>query len=99
MRRILENDPWRRTSTAEGTPLDTALHRLARATFECRQTTLRVRVRHYRYGPCKRTWRQDVTRAAAPQAKASRGGLELALHGTIHSPPHVNSRSRGPGMS
>ena len=81
--RVVGDDPWCRKCGVEGVPRDTVTRRLAHEPFGHRPTTLLVRVRRYRCGHCRRTWRQDMTRAAAPRAKISRGGLEWALRGIV----------------
>ena len=53
-------------------------------TFGHRPTILLVRVRRYRCGPCRRVWRQDMSKAAEPRSKLSRGGLAWA--GTRRTP-------------
>ncbi len=58
---------------------DTVTRALAHAPFGHRPTMLLVRVRRYRCEHCRRVWRQDMTGAAEPRSKLSRGGLEWAL--------------------
>lgn len=77
--RVVEDDPGCRKCGAEGAPRDTVTRPLAHEPFGHRPTTLLVRVRRYRCAHCRRTWRQDTTRAAAPRAKISRGGIGWAL--------------------
>lgn len=81
--RLVETDPWCRNCGAAGVPRDTVTRRLAHEPFGHRPTTLLVRVRRYRCAHCRRTWRQDMTKAAAPRAKISRLGLEWALRGIV----------------
>ncbi len=81
--RVLEPDPWCRECGAEGVPRDTVIRRLAHEPFGHRPTTLMVRVRRYRCVTCRRTWRQDTSKAAAPRAKITRGGVGWALTGVV----------------
>ena len=97
--RVVEDDPWCRKCGVEGVPRDTVTHRLAHEPFGHRPTTLLVRVRRYRCGHCRRTWRQDMTRAAAPRAKISRGGLEWALRGIVIDHLTVTRVAAGLGVS
>ena len=77
--RVVEDDPWCRKCGAEGVVRDTVTRPLAHEPFGHRPTTLLVRVRRYRCAHCRRTWRQDTSKAAAPRAKISHGGLAWAL--------------------
>ena len=97
--RVVEDDPWCRKCGVEGVPRDTVTRRLAHEPFGHRPTTLLVRVRRYRCGHCRRTWRQDMTRAAAPRAKISRGGLEWALRGIVIDHLTVTRVAAGLGVS
>ncbi|MGX6397609.1 transposase family protein, partial [Rothia kristinae] len=97
--RVVEDDPWCRKRGVEGVPRDTVTRRLAHEPFGHRPTTLLVRVRRYRCGHCRRTWRQDMTRAAAPRAKISRGGLEWALRGIVIDHLTVTRVAAGLGVS
>ena len=97
--RVVEPDPWCRKCGAEGVARDTVIRRLAHEPFGHRPTTLRVRVRRYRCGHCKRTWRQDTTRAAAPRSKISRGGLTWALTGIVVDHLTVSRAAAGLGVS
>jgi hypothetical protein len=56
---------------------------LAHEPLGWRPTTLQVTVRRYRCIGCGHVWRQDTSRAAAPRAKLSRGGLRWALEGIV----------------
>ena len=42
-----------------------------------------VTVRRYACSGCGHVWRQDLSKAAAPRAKLSRGGLRWALAGIV----------------
>lgn len=44
---------------------------------------LQVRVRRYRCDGCGHVWRQDMSAAAAPRAKLTRGALRWALEGLV----------------
>lgn len=77
--RVINDDPWCRKCGAEGVARDTVTRPLAHEPFGHRPTTLLIRVRRYRCAHCRRTWRQDTTKAAAPRAKISRGGIGWAL--------------------
>ena len=96
--RVVEDDPWCRKCGVEGVPRDTVTRPLAHEPFGHRPTTLLVRVRRYRCGHCRRTWRQDMTRAAAPRAKISRGGLEWALGGIVIDHLTVTGVAAGLGV-
>lgn len=69
--------------------------RLAREPFGHRPTTLLVRA----CGHCKRTGRRDMTLAAAPRAKTSRGDLEWALRGVVIDHLTVSRIAAGLGVS
>ena len=97
--RVAEADPWCRECGAEGAPRDTVTRRLAHEPFGHRPTMLLVRVRRYRCGHCRRTWRQDTTKAAAPRAKISRGGIIWALTGIVVDHLTVSRAAAGLGVS
>ena len=97
--RPVEVDPWCRKCGAEGVSRDTVTRRLAHEPFGHRPTTLLVRVRRYRCAHCRRTWRQDMTRAAAPRAKISRLGVEWALRGIVIDHLTVTRVAAGLGVS
>ena len=97
--RVVDDDPWCRTCGAEGVPRDTATLSLAHEPFGHRPTTLLVRVRRYRCGHCRRTWRQDTGKAASSRAKISRGGLEWALTGIVVDHLTVSRVAAGLGVS
>lgn len=67
--RVVEPDQWCRRCDAEGVLRDTETRRLAHEPFGHRPTTLLVRVRRYQCDHCRRTWRQDMSNAAAPRTK------------------------------
>ncbi|WP_448232915.1 ISL3 family transposase [Microbacterium lacticum] len=97
--RLTEPDPWCRKCGAEGVARDSVTRRLAHEPFGHRPTTLLVRVRRYRCDHCRRTWRQDMTRAAAARAKISRGGLAWALKGIVVDHLTVTRVAGGLGVS
>ena len=97
--RLVETDPWCHKCGSEGVPRDTVTRPLAHEPFGHRPTTLLVRVRRYRCAQCRRTWRQDMTRAAAPRAKISRLGLEWALRGIVIDHLTVTRVAAGLGVS
>ena len=81
--RVVVPDEFCRGCGAGGLVRDTVTRRLAHAPFGHRPTTLSVRARRYRCGSCRREWRQDMTAAAEPRSKLSRGGLVWALVGLV----------------
>ncbi|MDZ8172471.1 ISL3 family transposase [Microbacterium xanthum] len=97
--RVVDDDPWCRKCGAEGVPRDTVTQPLAHEPFGHRPTTLLVRVRRYRCGHCRRTWRQDVSKAAAPRAKISRGGIGWALTAIVVDHLTVSRAAAGLGVS
>jgi len=97
--RVAETDPWCRKCGAEGVVRDTVVRRLAHEPFGHRPTTLLIRVRRYRCGHCRRTWREDTSMAAAPRAKISRGGLGWALVGIVIDHLTVSRIAAGLGVS
>ena len=97
--RVLESDPWCRKCGAEGVLRDTVTRRLAHEPFGHRLTTLLVRVRRYQCDHCRRTWRQDMSKVAAPRAKISRGGLTWALTGIVVDHLTVSRVAAGLGVS
>lgn len=96
---VVERDPWCRKCGAEGVARDTVTRRLAHEPFGHRPTTLLVRVRRYRCDHCARTWRQDLSRAAPPRSKISRGGLAWALTGIVVDHLTVTRVAAGLGVS
>ena len=97
--RVVDDDPWCRKCGAEGAPRDTVTRRLAHEPFGHRPTTLLVRVRRYRCAHCRRTWRQDMSKAAAPRAKISRGGIGWALTAIVVDHLTVTRVAAGLGVS
>ena len=80
---IIGEDRWCRRCGEQGIPRDTVTRWLAHAPFGWRPTTLLVTICRYRCSGCCHVWRQDLTRAAQPRAKISRGGLRWALEGLV----------------
>jgi transposase len=80
--RVLEPDRWCHRCGCEGTPRHSVL-RVWRTSRWWRPTTLLVTIRHYQCTGCGHVWRQDTSRAAAPRAKPSRGGLRWALEAIV----------------
>jgi transposase len=97
--RVVEPDPWCRECGVEGVVRDTVVRRLAHEPFGHRPTTLLVRVRRYRCERCGKTWRQDTSKAAAPRAKISRGGLGWALEAIVVDHLTVSRVAAGLGVS
>ena len=56
---------------------------LAHEPFGWRPTTLLVTITRYRCTGCGHVWRQDMSKAAAPRAKLTRGGLRWALTAVV----------------
>lgn len=97
--RVVEDDPWCRKCGAEGVPRDTVTRPLAHEPFGHRPTTLLVRVRRYRCTHCRRTWRQETSKAAAPREKISRGGIGWALTAIVVDHLTVSRAAAGLGVS
>ena len=77
--RVTEQDRWCRRCGCEGSPHDSGTRSLAHEPFGWRPTTLLVTVCRYRCTGCGHVWRQDISKAAQPRAKLTRGGLRWAL--------------------
>ncbi|MGO1316630.1 MAG: ISL3 family transposase [Cellulomonadaceae bacterium] len=97
--RVVERDPWCRKCGAEGIMRDTVTRRLAHEPFGHRPTTLLVRVRRYQCDHCRRIWRQDMAKVAAPRSKISRGGLTWALTGIVVDHLTVSRAAASLGVS
>lgn len=97
--RVVDADRWCITCGAEGTVRDSVTRRLAHEPFDHRPAILLLRVRRYRCEHCRRTWREDTTRAAAPRAKISRGGLAWALTAIVVDHLTVSRAAAGRGVS
>ena len=81
--RITAEDRWCRRCGEQGAPRDTVTRELAHEPFGWRPTTLLVTTCRYRCAGCGHVWRQDLSSAAAPRAKLSRGALRWALEGIV----------------
>ena len=77
--RVTEPDQWCRRCGCQGSPRDSVTRELAHEPLGWRPTTLLVTLRRYACTGCGHVWRQDLSKAAAPRAKLSRGGLRWAL--------------------
>ena len=77
--RVVESDRWCRRCGCEGVPRDSVTRALAHEPFGWRPTTLLVTLCRYRCSGCGHVWRQDLSSAAEPRAKLTRGGLRWAL--------------------
>lgn len=97
--RVVEDDRWCRKCGVEGVVPDTVTRPLAHEPFGHRPTTLLVRVRRYSCANCQRTWRQDTTKAAAPRAKISCGGIGWALKPIVVDHLTVSRAAAGLGVS
>lgn len=97
--RVVEDGPWCRKCGAEGVPRDTVTRPLAHEPFGHRPTTLLVWVRRYRCTHCRRTWRQDTSKAAVPREKISRGGIGWALTAIVVDHLTVSRAAAGLGVS
>ena len=81
--RVTDPDRWCRRCGSEGVPRDSVTRALAHEPFGWRSTTLLVTVCRYRCTGCGHVWRQDLSRAAQPRAKLTRGGLRWALEAIV----------------
>jgi transposase len=81
--RVVEPDRWCRRCGCEGSARDSVVRRLAHEPLGWRPTLLQVIVRRYRCTGCGYVWRQDITKAAHPRAKLSRGALRWALEAIV----------------
>jgi transposase len=77
--RVLETDRWCRRCGCQGVLRDSLTRALAHEPFGWRPTTLLVTLSRYRCTGCGHVWRQDVSKAADPRAKLTRGALRWAL--------------------
>jgi transposase len=97
--RAVDPDQWCRSCGAKGIARGTVTRPLAHEPLGWRPTTLLVRVRRYKCSGCGRVWRQDVSKAAEPRAKISRGGLRWALEGIVCQHLTVARVAGGLGVS
>lgn len=97
--RVSKPDAWCHRCGCQGTPRDTVVRRLAHTPIGWRPTLLEVTVRRYRCDECAHVWRQDMTKAAAPRAKISRGGLAWTLEGIVVQHLSVSRVAQGLGVA
>jgi len=97
--RVSDPDQWCRRCGCPGIARDTVVRSLAHEPFGWRPTTLLIRLRRYRCAGCGHVWRQDASKAAAPRARISRGGLRWALEGIVVNHLTINRIAAGLGVS
>jgi len=97
--RVVEPDRWCHDCGGEGLARDSVVRRLAHEPLGWRPTMLEVVVRRYRCRECGHVWRQDMTAAAQPRAKLSRGGLRWALTGIVVQHLSVARVAEGLGVA
>ena len=97
--RVAEPDPWCRGCGSRGLSRGTDTRQLAHEPFGYRPTMLLVRVRRYKCSGCGRSWREDLTAAAAERAKLSRRGMRWALEGIVIDHLIVSRVAAGLGVS
>ena len=97
--RVAEPDPWCWGCGGQALSRGTDARRLAHEPFGHRPTTLLVRVRRYKCAGCGRSWRENLTAAAAERAKLSRRGMRWALEGIVLDHLTVSRVAAGLGVS
>jgi transposase len=97
--RVVESDRWCRRCGCQGVSRDSVTRRLAHEPWGWRPTTLLVTVRRYGCTGCGHVWRQDLSRAAPPRAKLSRGGLRWALQAIVCQHLTVTRVAEGLGVA
>ena len=97
--RVAEPDPWCRGCGSRALSRGTDTRQLAHEPFGYRPTMLLVRVRRYKCSGCGRSWREDLTAAAAERAKLSRRGMRWALEGIVIDHLIVSRVAAGLGVS
>ena len=97
--RVAEPDPWCRSCGSQALSRGTHTRLLAHEPFGHRPTTLLVRVRRYKCAGCGRSWREDLTAAAAQRAKLSRRGMRWALEALVLDHLTVSRVAAGLGVS
>ena len=97
--RVAEADPWCRGCGSRALSRGTDTRQLAHEPFGHRPTMLLVRVRRYKCSGCGRSWREDLTAAAAERAKLSRRGMRWALEGIVIDHLTVSRVAAGLGVS
>ncbi|PQM49847.1 ISL3 family transposase [Mycolicibacter virginiensis] len=80
---VTAEDRWCRRCGEEGVVRDSITRQLAHEPYGWRPTTLLVTIRRYRCAGCAHVWRQDISTAAEPRAKLSRGALQWALKAIV----------------
>ena len=81
--RIVGEDRWCRRCGCQGICRDTVVRRLAHEPCGWRPTIVHVSVGRYRCQGCSHVWRQDMSQAADPRVKLSRGAVRWALTGVV----------------
>jgi len=81
--RTVVPDRWCRRCGCQGARRDSVTRRLAHEPFGWRPTTLLVTISRSRCTGCGHVWRQDISKAAEPRAKLTRGALRWALEGIV----------------
>ena len=85
--KVAEPDPWCRRCGAQGVVRGTVVRELAHEPLGWRPTIVQVRVPRYRCEGCAHVWRQDISTAAEPRAKLTRGALRwVSVTGCWHCP-------------
>jgi transposase len=97
--RVVDSDGWCRRCGGKGVVRDSVVRRLAHEPFGWRPTTLVVSLRRFRCDDCAHVWRQDLSAAAEPRAKISRGGLRWALEAIVCQHLTVARVAEGLGVS
>lgn len=81
--RVAGDDGWCRRCGAAGRVRDSVIRRLAHEPFGWRPTILQITLRRYQCSECAHVWRHDLSAAAEPRSKLSRGALRWALAGLV----------------
>jgi len=97
--RVVDADDVCRWCGGRGRSLGTIPRRLAHQPFGGRPTTLLMRIRRYRCGPCGQFWLQSTRAAAHPRAKVSRGGLAWALRALVVDHMSMSRIAAGLGVA
>ena len=97
--RVVGRDDRCRRCDRPGRLRDSTTRRLAHEPFGWRPTVLLVVVRRWRCDHCGHVWRQDMSAAAEPRARLSRGGLRWALTALVCQHLTVARIAEGLGVS
>ncbi len=97
--RIIDRDATCGRCGQQGRLRDSTTRRLAHEPFGWRPTILLVTVSRYRCAGCGHVWRQDLSSAAEPRARLSRGGLRWALTGLVCQHLTIARIAEGLGVS